>query len=164
MQFVLELEKGKLVFSRVVFGRPFFLKAPTQSVHVDEASKQVRKFVEHGRISSHWNPTLVFASLLTATCTVVFILRNILQSWLFLSPSLSSSMTSCLNKASLANDYGISSSICENPQKIGEFIEKLNVIIRQENPLVNPTPIERMWWESGQDFRRLAPSEWCNES
>jgi hypothetical protein len=68
------------------------------------------------------------------------------------------------NEASLANDYGISSSICESPQKIGEFIEKLNVIIRQENPPVDPTPIERMWWESGQDFRRLAPSEWCNES
>jgi hypothetical protein len=66
------------------------------------------------------------------------------------------------DEASLANEYGISSSIRESPQTIREFVEKLNVIIRQDNPPVDPTPIERMWWESGRDFRRLAPSEWCN--
>jgi len=63
---------------------------------------------------------------------------------------------------SLANEYGISSSIRESPQTIGEFVEKLNVILTQENPPVDPTPIERMWWESGRDFRRLGHSEWCN--
>jgi hypothetical protein len=66
------------------------------------------------------------------------------------------------DEASLANEYGISSSIRESPQNIAKFIEKLNVIITQENPPVDPTPIERMWWESGRDFRRLGPSEWCN--
>ena len=140
-------------------------KAPPQSVHVDEASKQVRKFVERWQnikslesycrfclsLTSYLYSGVVTAERL-AILVILYALTFVMDDFLFDRP----------DEASLANEYGISSSIRESPQKIGEFLEKLNAIIRQENPPVDPTPIERMWWESGRDFRRLGPSEWCN--
>ena len=140
-------------------------KAPPQSVHVDEASKQVRKFVERWQnikslesycrfclsLTSYLYSGVVTAERL-AILVILYALTFVMDDFLFDRP----------DEASLANEYGISSSIRESPQKVGEFLEKLNAIIRQENPPVDPTPIERMWWESGRDFRRLGPSEWCN--
>ena len=139
-------------------------KAPPQSIHVDEASKQVRKFVERWQniksLESYCRLCLSLMSYLysgvvtaerLAILVIFFALMFVIDDFLFDRP----------DEALLANEYGISSSIRESPQKVAEFLEKMNVIIKQENPPVDPTPIERMWWESGRDFRRLAPSEWC---
>jgi hypothetical protein len=154
--------ENDFVQSMLIRGLP---DAPPQSVHMEEASKQVRKFVERWQniksLESYCHFCLSLVSYLysgvvtaerLAIVAIFYALNFVIDDVLFDRP----------DEDSLANEYGISSSIRESPQKIGEFIEKLNVIIRQENRPVDPTPIERMWWESGRDFRRLGPSEWCN--
>jgi hypothetical protein len=132
---------------------------------MDEASKHVRKFVERWQnIKSlesycHFCLSLVsymYSGVVTAerlAILVIFYALNFIIDDILFDRS---------DEDSLANEYGISSSIRESPQTIGEFVEKLNVILTQENPPVDPTPIERMWWESGRDFRRLGHLEWCN--
>ena len=147
-----EANENDLVQSMLMRSLP---KAPPQSVHVDEASKQVRKFVKRWQsiksLESYSRLCLSLTSYLysgvataerLAILVIFYAVATLIDDFLFDRP----------DEASLANEYGISSSIRESPQKIGEFLEKLNTIIRQENPPVNPTPIERMWWESGRDL------------
>ena len=60
----------------------------------------------------------------------------------------------------LLEEVGIDRTILRCPNSIKAYLHSLDVILRQEEPVQNPTQIQEMAWKLGRDLRELSNPEW----
>jgi hypothetical protein len=60
----------------------------------------------------------------------------------------------------LLEEVGIDRTILRCPNSIKAYLHSLDVILRQEEPVQNPTQIKEMTWKLGRDLRELSNPEW----
>lgn len=154
------MELPHLMSSMVIAGLP----PPARASYDTEAEKFFMETAKRWQIDSLklWNPISILwcGSAWSGTVSPE---RFIAVSYLILLVTILDDLLIDAAAAddSLLEEFGIDRAVCDSPSNTGAFYRHLCVLFQREAPLENPTPIEGMMWESGQEFRRLSMNpEW----